>query len=116
MLDHHAVTVELERPLDENLPRRLARELTGHDATTVPQMGWASLKNGALLVAIADAGFEALRTMDRNLSKQQNVADLSFGIVVVRARDNQLRTLLSIVPDILRALAAVRPGRVVTAG
>ncbi len=62
-------------------------------------MGWASLKNGALLVAVAGAGFEALLTMDRNLSKQQHVADLSFGIVVVRAQDNQLRTLLPLVPD-----------------
>lgn len=100
--------------LDENLPRALARELQGHDAKTVPQMGWASLKNGALLASIADAGFDALLTMDKNLSMQQRVEDLPFGIVVVRARDNQLATLLPLVPAILGALAGVRPGRVVT--
>lgn len=89
--------------LDENLTRQLARELVGHDASTVPQMGWASLKNGALLAAMVKAGFDALLTMDKNLSKQQRVADLPFGIVVVQARDNQFPTLLPLVPGILRA-------------
>ncbi len=102
--------------LDENLPRVLARELVGHDAKTVQQMGWASLQNGALLSSIADAGFGALLTMDRNLSKQQRVADLPFGIVVVRARDNRLATLMPLVPAILGALASVRPGQVVATG
>jgi hypothetical protein len=102
--------------LDENLPRVLARELAGHEATTVQQMGWASLKNGALLSSIAGAGFDALLTMDKNLSKQQRVADLPFGVVVVRARDNRLATLLPLVPLLLEALAVVRPGQVVATG
>jgi hypothetical protein len=102
--------------LDENLPRVLARELVGHDAKTVQQMGWASLQNGALLASIADAGFGALLTMDKNLSKQQRVSDLPFAVVVVRAHDNQLATLLPLVPAILGALAAARPGQVVTTG
>jgi len=102
--------------LDENLPRAFVRELVGHDAKTVPQMGWASLKNGALLASIADAGFDALLTMDKNLSKQQHMEDLPFGVVVVRARDNRLATLLPLVPAVLGALAAVRPGEVITTG
>ena len=73
------------------------------------------MKNGALLAAMVDAGFDALLTMDKNLSKQQRVSDLPLGIVVVRARDNQLPTLLPLVPFIRRALAAVRPGQVVIA-
>jgi predicted nuclease of predicted toxin-antitoxin system len=102
--------------LDENLPRQLARELTGHETSTVRQMGWASLKNGALLAAMVDAGFDALLTMDKNLSKQQRVSNLPFGIVIVRTRDSQLPTLLPLVPTIRRALAAVRPGQVIIAG
>jgi predicted nuclease of predicted toxin-antitoxin system len=102
--------------LDENLPRQLARELVGHDAKTVPQMGWASLKNGALLAAMVRSGFDALLTMDKNLHKQQRMADLPFGIVVIRARDNQLATLLPLAQDILRALNEVRQGQVVSVG
>jgi hypothetical protein len=32
--------------LDEQLPRHLAREIGGHDVSTVQQRGWAGLKNG----------------------------------------------------------------------
>ena len=35
--------------LDEQLPRQLAREITGHEVSTVQQRGWAGLKNGELL-------------------------------------------------------------------
>lgn len=43
--------------LDECVPRRLKRELVGHDVKTAPEMGWASKKNGALL-ALAAVEFE----------------------------------------------------------
>ena len=43
--------------LDECLPRRLKRELLGHDARTAPEMGWASKTNGDLL-ALAAADFD----------------------------------------------------------
>ncbi len=35
--------------LDECVDSRLARELTGHDVTTVPEAGWAGTRNGELL-------------------------------------------------------------------
>lgn len=35
--------------LDECLPKRLKRDLVGHEATSVPEMGWAGKTNGALL-------------------------------------------------------------------
>lgn len=35
--------------LDADVPRRLASMLVGHDVSTVPQAGWAGVKNGELL-------------------------------------------------------------------
>jgi predicted nuclease of predicted toxin-antitoxin system len=35
--------------LDECLPRKLVDGLKEHEVKTVPQMGWASLKNGKLV-------------------------------------------------------------------
>ena len=52
--------------LDECLPKRLKRDLVGHHARTVPEMGWASKTNGELL-ALAEAGFDVFLTVDRNL-------------------------------------------------
>lgn len=42
--------------LDECIDRKFARELIGYDVKTVPQMGWAGIKNGQLL-ALAESEF-----------------------------------------------------------
>ena len=73
--------------LDECLPRRLKRELVGHDARTAPEMGWASKRNGELL-ALAVGQFDAFLTADRNLSYQQDVSSFDIAIVVLVARSN----------------------------
>jgi hypothetical protein len=44
--------------LDECVPRRLRRELPGHDVRTVPEMGWSGARNGALLALMVAQGFE----------------------------------------------------------
>ena len=49
--------------LDECVPKRLQLELRGHDTKTVQDMGWAGIKNGALL-QLADGQFDALLTVD----------------------------------------------------
>jgi len=58
--------------LDECLPRRLKRDLTGHIARTVQEMGWAGTRNGDLL-ALAANDFDVFLTVDRNLSFQQHL-------------------------------------------
>ena len=47
--------------LDECLPRRLKRELVGHEVRTAPEMGWASKRNGELL-ALAAGEFDVFLT------------------------------------------------------
>ena len=46
--------------LDECVPRRFRRELPQHEVQTVPEMGWASLKNGDLLAAASGADARAV--------------------------------------------------------
>ena len=46
--------------LDENLDRRLRNHLGSHEVFTVSYKGWDGLKNGALLSAAEDQGFEVL--------------------------------------------------------
>lgn len=45
--------------LDENLPRKLAGHLVGHECRTVVACGWSGKKNGDLL-ALADPQFGVL--------------------------------------------------------
>jgi hypothetical protein len=89
--------------LDEPLPRHLAREIGGHNVSTVQQRGWAGLKNGELLRVAADAGFEVLVTADRNLQFQQNLSLAQLGIVLFVAPSNALEDLRPLVPKLLAA-------------
>ena len=59
--------------LDECLPKRLKRDLVGHDARTVPEMGWASKRNGELLT-LAESDFDVFLTVNRNLSFNRTLA------------------------------------------
>ena len=83
--------------LDEQLPRQLAREITGHEVSTVQRRGWAGLKNGELLRRAADARFEAFVTADRNLEYQQNLARSLLGVLVLVSPSNALEDLLPLV-------------------
>jgi hypothetical protein len=98
--------------LDEQLPRQLVPELTGHDVSTVQRQGWTGITNGELLRRAAAAGFEVLLTADRNLEFQQNVSRAGIGVLVVAAASNALEDLLPLVPAMLAALPKTAPGRV----
>jgi hypothetical protein len=87
--------------LDECLPRRLKRELVGHNARTVPEMRWASKRNGVLL-ALAAAEFDVF-TVDRNLSYQQGVSAFDIAVIVLVARSNAIDDLRPLAPKILKA-------------
>ena len=97
--------------LDEQLPRHLAREIAGHDISTVQQRGWAGLKNGDLLGVAADAHFDVLVTADRNLQFQQNLSQSRLGIILLVARSNALEDLRPLVPNLLAAIPRCRPGQ-----
>jgi hypothetical protein len=68
--------------LDENVPRKLRRELMECDIRTVQEEGWTSFKNGELL-ARAQHTFDVLLTADRRLQFQQDVAQFNIGVVVI---------------------------------
>jgi predicted nuclease of predicted toxin-antitoxin system len=58
--------------LDENLPRKLAAHLSGHECRTVVQCEWPGKQIGELL-ALADPLFDILLNLDKDLPYQQNL-------------------------------------------
>lgn len=96
--------------LDECLPKRLTRELPGHVARTVPQMGWAGRKNGLLLRSLVEAGVEAFVTMDKNLPFQQNLDGIPFVLVVLLAQSNRYADVAPLLPQILTTLETANRG------
>jgi len=59
--------------LDENLPHQLRAHLAKHETATTVYMGWGGFKNGALLKAAEDSGFDVLVTGDLSIERQQNL-------------------------------------------
>lgn len=94
--------------LDESVPWRLGRHLTGHTFTSVQRHGWAGIKNGKLL-ALAAREFDVLLTADKGMEYQQNPGTLPVAILVVRAQRNRMEDLVLAVPAILEALASLPP-------
>ena len=96
--------------LDECTPHVLKRLLTGFDITTVQELGWAGIKNGALL-QLAEEKFDILITSDQNLKFQQNLADRQLAIVQLPT--NQVPLVIKLAPKIQDALTLIETGKII---
>jgi hypothetical protein len=99
--------------LDECIDRRLAKALKGHAVKSVPQMGWATIKNGRLL-ALAEKEFDVFVTVDRNLSFQQHLPKFNIAVLVLSVTSNRLADLLPLAPRMLTAFPNLKPGQATT--
>jgi hypothetical protein len=101
--------------LDECVDRRLAADIHGHEVKTVPEVGWAALKNGELLRR-AQQEFDIIVTVDRNLPFQQDLSRFSIAVVVLRARSDRLADLRGVIPQLLGAMPVAKRGAVTWVG
>lgn len=91
------------------------REIVGHEVNTASQMGWTTIKNGALL-ALASQQFDVFVTVDRTLFFQQNLEGLSIAVIVLCAHTNRLADLKPLIPDLVVAIEAASRGTVSVVG
>jgi len=70
---------------------------------TVPQQGWAGVKNGSLM-KLAEKEFDVFITVDRNLSFQQNLPTYDIAVIVLRSSSNRYQDLAPFGPHVLNAL------------
>ena len=70
--------------LDESVPQKLRLLIDSHHTViTTSFQGWSGLKNGALLSAAEEAGFELFITADQEISYQQNMAGRRIALIVL---------------------------------
>jgi hypothetical protein len=102
--------------LDECVPRALKRHLRGRDLVlTVPEAGFAGLKNGQLL-RMAEGHFDVFITTDKSLQHQQNLSAWSIAFVLLRAVSNDIADLEPLMPRMMMALVDLRPGTLTVIG
>ncbi|TAJ93130.1 hypothetical protein EPO44_13835 [bacterium] len=101
--------------LDECMPRKLKGYFEGHTVHTVPEMGWASKRNGELL-HLATGRFDVLVTVDRTFAHQRNLSGSGIAVILLAARSNRLANLLPLMPEVNSRLPNVQLGQVVRIG
>jgi predicted nuclease of predicted toxin-antitoxin system len=87
--------------VDECVPLKLVRLLSGHTFATAQQQGWGGFKNGELL-EVAEREFDSFLTSDRNLEYQQNLKDRKISILLLST--NHWPTLRQHAPLVQTAL------------
>ncbi|MBO0861330.1 MAG: DUF5615 family PIN-like protein [Chloracidobacterium sp.] len=93
--------------LDECTPRIVKKRLPHFAIRTVQEMGWAGIKNGALL-KLAEAHFEVFITTDKNLRYQQNLAKKKLAVILLPT--NQVPIIAALIPEIEAALNEIQIG------
>lgn len=93
---------------DQGVPFPISRYLTGHTVDVSADLGWDRLRNGELLIAAEQAGYDVLLTTDKNLRYQQNLKVRRIGMIVIGHA--QWPTLKLHVARIVEAVDAAAPG------
>jgi hypothetical protein len=94
--------------LDENLDRRFRKNLGSHEVFTASFKGWNGLKNGSLLAAAEEDGFEVLLTGDQTLSYEQNLSGRRLAIIALSSVE--WRIIKDHLPKIVTAVNTATPG------
>ena len=98
--------------LDENLDWRLRRDLPGHQVEYVSFLGWAGIKNGALLERAQDQ-FDVLLTMDNSLPWQQNLSRYNLAVIALQAPSNRLADTRPLMARLHFLLPTLKKGELV---
>ncbi len=95
--------------LDESVPQKLRLLIEGsHEVVTTWFQGWSGLKNGALLTAAEEAGFDLFITADQELSYQQNLSGRKIALLVLST--NNWGVVKANMPEIMVAINAAKSG------
>jgi hypothetical protein len=70
--------------LDESAPQKLRLLIDSrHVVVTTWFQGWSGLKNGALLSAVDEAGYDLFITADQEIAYQQNLTGRRIALLVL---------------------------------
>jgi len=93
---------------DQATPVPIRPYLEGHTVRTAAQEGWDKLRNGDLLTAAEEAGFDLSLATDKNIRYQQNLAGRRIAIVVLGQQ--QWPRLRPHIQRVVEAVNAATPG------
>jgi len=96
--------------LDEGVPDIIQKRLSRFAISSVKQMGWRGITNGALLDLMARE-FSVLVTTDKNLPFQQNLTKRQISAVILST--NEIPSIIELLPQIEEVIDTISPGEFV---
>jgi predicted nuclease of predicted toxin-antitoxin system len=98
--------------LDENVPVRLALELTGHEVDHIRDVRWSGLADREI-VRRAQGVYDGILTLDQTFDKELLGLEDYPAIIILVARSHRLRDVRELLPQLAAALSDLRPSRVI---
>ena len=95
---------------DHNVPSPLERYFRAHEVGLADALGWAKLKNGELLTAAEQAGFDVLLSGDQTIRHEQNMANRRIALVYMS--DNHWPIVKEYAPILVQAVEQAKPGEI----
>jgi hypothetical protein len=93
-------------------PRRLQSHLPQSSVETVRDLGWAGHKDHVLIPEI-QGRFDVLLTVDKGFEFEQDLKNLSFGIIMLTTANNQMPSYDRLMEDLVWQIQPVNPGYMV---
>jgi hypothetical protein len=93
---------------DQATPVPIRPYLAGHTVSTAFRQGWDKLRNGELLAAAEQSGFDLFLTTDKNMRYQQNLAERKIAILVLGQQ--QWPHVRPHIQRVVDAVNAAKPG------
>lgn len=90
--------------LDENVNKKLKIFLPDFDILTVREMNWLGKQNGELISLAVESNFGVIISNDTKIKFQQNLKKHNISFVIIRSKDNNLESILPIIPTIKEIL------------
>lgn len=93
---------------DHGTPAPLRSFLKDHTVKKTKDLGWDTLSNGELLRVAEEARFDIFLTTDKNIRRQQNLAERAIAIVVL---GNSRWPIVQLYVDrVVTAVSTAKPG------
>lgn len=93
---------------DHCTPAPLRRYLSEHSVDTAYELGWETLRNGALLDLAERHGYQIAITTDQSIRHQQNLSSRKTGLLLLLS--NSWPRIRLQIAAIQKALNEMRPG------
>ncbi len=97
--------------LDENMPPQFRHHFPNDDVRSAQYMGWRSRHNGELVRLGRDI-FDVLITKDKTIAKDARLTIEDVGVIILVPEDQDVSTLVRLVPQIKEALQTIQRGQV----